>query len=76
MVVEVSACQAREGTSGQGDTVTRGRVGRDAVAPLFIICFKQPLNYFQFSAIQGVGKTRRYHFPLRPINASGGLGTP
>ena len=37
---------------------------------------RAPTYYFQFSAIQGVGKTRRYHFPLRPTNASGGLGTP
>ena len=34
------------------------------------------LPYFQFSAIQGVGRTRRYHLPLRPTKASGGLGTP
>jgi len=30
----MDACDAREGASGQGDMVTRGSEGRDAVAPL------------------------------------------
>ena len=34
-----SACTAREGTSGQGDTGTRGSEGRDAVAPLSNILY-------------------------------------